>query len=102
MKSEPYVPDTPLKCDPVLQTERGWLYDLSNDEHICFSLDGERYFLFPLGDRKYGFNTWRALSENGGYPSHTFDTFDEVLDAKLFNGRSIRERLDEILVYDQA
>ena len=34
--------------------------------------------------------------------THTFDTFDEVLDANLFNGRSIRERLDEILVYDRA
>ena len=45
---------------------------------------------------------WRVLSENGGHPTYTFDTFDEVLDAKLFNWRSIRERIDEILVYDQA
>ena len=102
MKNEPYVPDAPLKCDPVLRTERGWLDDLANDEHICFSLDGERYFLFPLGYHKYGFCTWKEASEGGGYPTHVFHSEDEVLDAKLFNGRSIRERLGEILVYDQA
>lgn len=102
MENKLSVPDTPLKCDPVLRTERGWRDDLSSGEHICFSLDGERYFLFPLDDRKYGFNTWQGLLETGGYPSHVFNTSDDVLNAKLFKGKSILERLGEILVFDQA
>lgn len=102
MKNKLNVPDTPLKCDPVLRTECGWRDDLSSGEHVCFSLDDERYFLFPLGDQKYGFNTWHGLLETNGYPSHVFNTIDDVLNAKLFKGRSILERLDEILVFDQA
>ena len=36
---------TRLKCDPVMRTESGWKYDLVNEGHVCFSLDGERYFI---------------------------------------------------------
>ena len=94
--------ETPLRCDPVLRTIDGWMHDLTHDGHICFSLDGNRYFIFPNGPHEYGFCTWKEAFEGEGYPTHVFHSEDEVLGAKLFDGRSIRERLDEILVYDQA
>jgi hypothetical protein len=92
---------TRLKCDPVMRTEAGWKYDLVNEGHVCFSLDDERYFIYACGPHRYVFNTWRNNRLNAG-GDVVFESEDAVLDAKLFNGRSIRERLDEILVFDQA
>ena len=89
------------KCDPVMRTESGWKYDLVNEGHVCFSLDGERYFIYACAPHKYVLNTWRNNRLNAG-GDIVLDSEDAVLDAKLFNGKSIRERLGEILVYDQA
>lgn len=92
---------TRLKCDPIMRTEEGWKYDLVNEGHICFSLDGERYFVYSNGRHKYVLNTLRRNQQNAG-GDIAFNSEDELLDARLFGGRSIRERLGEILVFDQA
>ena len=93
--------ETRLKCDPVMRTEEGWKYDLANEGHICFSLDGERYFVYSIGLHTYVLNTLRRNRQNAE-GNVVFHSEEELLDAKLFGGRSIRERLGEILVYDQA
>lgn len=90
-----------LKCDPFMRTVEGWKHDLVKEGHVCFSLDGERYFIYTNAPHTYVLNTLLANQRNLG-GDKVFHSEDELLDAKIFRGRSIRERLDEILVCDQA
>ncbi|MBR4612833.1 MAG: hypothetical protein IKO40_08965 [Kiritimatiellae bacterium] len=90
-----------LKCDPVMRTVEGWKYDLINEGHVCFSLDGERYFIYTNAPHTYVLNTLLGNRFNLG-GDMVFHSEDELLDAKIFQGRSIRERLDEVLVCDQV
>lgn len=86
--------------DPVMRTESGWKEDLAAQGHVPFVLDNTEYFVFPLGEHKYGLNTWREM-KNGGFPKWKFDSEEDLLNAKIFNGHSIRERLKEIKVFEE-
>ena len=92
--------ELPPFVDPVLQTYEGFKEDLVQQGHVRFVIDGARYFIFPEGPHKYGLCFWSDMS-TGGFPRWEFESEDEVLNAKLFNGRSIAERLTEILVFDE-
>ena len=92
--------DRPLFVDPVLQTYEGFKEDLVQQGHVRFVLDGTKYFIFPEGPHKYGVCYWSDMS-TGGFPRWEFESEDELLNARLFNDRSIAERLDEILAFDE-
>ena len=83
-----------------MTTESVWRQSLVEDGHIPFVLDGIEYFIMPLGPHAYGLNTWEEYKANGGWEKWSFKSEDALLNAKLFNGRSILERLDEILLHE--
>lgn len=88
-----------LRRAPDLQTEADWRVLLEDYGHVWFVLDGQRYFVFPEGPHRYGL----CLGEDeatGNFPRWTFESEDAFLNAKLFGGRCILERLGEVLVYD--
>lgn len=83
---------------PDCQTEENWRVLLEKYGHIWFVLDGQRYFVFSKGHHKYGL----CLGEDaktGNIARWVFNSEDEFLNARVFAGRSILERLDEVLVY---
>ncbi|MBQ7251999.1 MAG: hypothetical protein IJS32_05290 [Kiritimatiellae bacterium] len=85
--------------DESLSTGEGWKYVLETFGHVWFVLDGQRYFVFPEGPHRYGL----CLGEDertGNFPRWEFDSEEAFLNAKLFGGRCILERLGEVLVYD--
>jgi len=88
--------------DPAMNTERVWRETLMLDGHIPFVLDGIEYFIVPIGKHAYGLNTWEEYKSNGGWEKWSFKSEDELLNAKLFNGRSILERLDDILLHEMG
>lgn len=66
--------------------------------HVWFALDGIRWFIFPEGPM----NTvcrWEG-PEGLNVPEREFNSEEEFLNAKLFRGRSILERLEEAMCYD--
>ncbi len=91
--------DNNLFRDESLKTESDWKYVLETFGHIWFSLDGIRWFVFPEGPHKYGFCRWEG-PEGRNVPEQEFNSEEEFLNAKLFGGRSILDRLDEVLCYD--
>ena len=82
-----------------LQTKEGWLELLEDYGHIWFAMDGVRWFIFPEGPHKYGLCAWEG-PDAPNFPQWEFESEGELLNAKLFNGRSILERLGEVLCYD--
>ena len=94
MKIQPWV-------DPVLQTNSGFNDELVQQGHVRFVLDGTKYFIFPEGPHKYGLCYWSDMS-SGGFPRWEFESEEELMNAKLFNGHSIAQRLGEILTYDES
>lgn len=85
--------------DPSLQTEEDWRYVLETFGHSWFSLDGEYWFVFPAGPHKYGLCHWVG-PDGQNFPEFEFDSEDAFLTAKLFGGKSILERLGDVLCYD--
>ena len=88
-----------LRKTESTQTEDGWVDLLESYGHVWFSLDGVLYFVFPEGPHKYGFCRWEG-PEGPNVPEREFNSEEEFLNAKLFGGRSILERLDDVLCYD--
>lgn len=91
-------PDIQPRRASDLQTEEDWRVLLEEFGHIWFVLDGQRYFVFPEGPHRYGL----CLGEDektGNFPRWVFESEDAFLSAKLFGGRCILERLDEVMVY---
>ena len=82
-----------------LKTERGWRWLMDDYGHIWFHIDGTYYFLFPEGAHKYGLCYYED-KETGNFPRWTFNSEDEFLHAKLFNGKSVLERLGEFMSYE--
>lgn len=82
-----------------LQTASDWQEALREYGHIWFSLDGVFYFVFPEGPHKYGM-CLREDEATGNFPRWKFDSEDAFLNAKLFDGRSILERLSEVMCYE--
>ena len=87
--------------DPELATEDGWRQVLSEDGHVPFVLDGVEYFIFPIGEHSYGMDLWSEAGKNPN-PRWQFNSEDEVLSRRLFAGKSIAERLDDILAFEGA
>lgn len=85
--------------DEVLRTVDGWVYVLKSYGHIWFSLDGVRYFVFPIGPHAYGL-CLAEDEESGNHPRWRFASEQEFLNAPLFNGRSITDRLAEVMAYE--
>lgn len=81
------------------QTETGWIDLLESYGHVWFALDGVRWFVFPEGPHKYGLCRWRG-QDAPNFPEYEFESEAAFLNAKLFGGRSILERLDEVMCYD--
>lgn len=82
-----------------LETELGWRWLLEDSGHIWFHIDGTYYFLFPEGSHKYGLCYYED-KETGNFPRWTFNSEDEFLHAKLFNGTCVLERLGEFMSYE--
>lgn len=82
-----------------LQTESDWREALLEYGHIWFTLDGIFYFVFPEGPHKYGM-CLREDEATGNFPRWEFESEDEFLNAKLFNGKCILERLDDVMCYE--
>ena len=82
-----------------LQTKEGWIELLEDYGHVWFTLDGVFYFVFPEGPHKYGM-CLREDETTGNFPRWRFDSEAAFLNAKLFNGRSILERLSEVMCYE--
>ena len=87
--------------DPELATEDGWRQVLSEDGHVPFVLDGVEYFIFPIGEHSYGMDLWSEAGKKTK-PRWQFSSEDEVLSRRLFAGKSIAERLDDILAFEGA
>ncbi len=87
--------------DPELTTEDGWRQVLVEDGHIPFVLDDTEYFIFPLGSHRYGMDYWCEAGKNLN-PRWLFDSEDDVLSRRIFAGKSIAERLDEVLAFEGA
>lgn len=82
-----------------LETERGWRWLMEDFGHIWFALDETYYFLFPEGKHRYGLCLY-ADRETGNFPRQVFHSEDEFLNAKLFNGKSVLERLGDFWSYE--
>ena len=82
-----------------LQTKEGWLELLEEFGHVWFALDGVRWFVFPEGPHKYGLCRWEG-PDAPNFPQWEFESEDAFLSAKLFDGRSILERLDDVLCFE--
>ena len=82
-----------------LQTKEGWLELLEEFGHVWFALDGMRWFVFPEGPHKYGLCRWEG-PDAPNFPQWEFESEDAFLNAKLFDGRSILERLDDVLCFE--
>ncbi len=82
-----------------LQTKEGWLELLEEFGHVWFALDGVRWFVFPEGPHKYGLCRWEG-PDAPNFPQWEFESEDAFLNAKLFDGRSILERLDDVLCFE--
>ena len=87
--------------DPELTSEDGWRQVLVEDGHVPFVLDGIEYFIYPLGEHRYGMDLWHEAGKNV-QPRWTFDSEDDVLSRRLFAGKSIVERLNDILAFEGA
>lgn len=82
-----------------LQTKEGWLELLEEFGHVWFALDGVRWFVFPEGPHKYGLCRWEG-PDAPNFPQWEFESEDDFLNAKLFDGRSILERLGDVLCFE--
>ena len=91
--------DNDLFRDESLKTDADWKYVLETFGHVWFALDGIRWFVFPEGPHKYGLCRWRG-PDAPNFPERKFDSEEAFLNAKLFDGRSILERLDEVMCYE--
>ena len=83
-----------------LKTYDQWFSLMEGYGHIWFHVDGAYYFLFPLGPHKYGL----CLGEDeasGNIPRWTFDSEDEFIKAPMFGGKTVLERADDILSWDE-
>lgn len=87
--------------DPELSSEDGWRQVLVEDGHVPLVLDGIEYFIYPLGEHRYGMDHWSEAGKNI-HPRWTFDSEEEVLSKRLFDGKSIAERLDDIFAFEGA
>lgn len=82
-----------------LMTYRQWITLMEEFGHIWFYLDGSYYFLFPLGDHRYGM----CLGEDeatGNLPRWKFDSEEEFIHVPMFGGKSILERAADVLSWD--
>lgn len=82
-----------------LNTYAEWFSLMEEYGHICFYIDGQYYFLFPEGPHKYGL----CLGEDeksGNRPRWEFNSEDEFLNAPMFGGKSILDRLDDVWAWD--
>lgn len=85
--------------DEALSTVEGWTYVLKSYGHVWFAIDGVRYFVFPMGPHAYGL----CLAEDeatGNRPRWQFKSEYEFLNAPMYDGRSIKDRLADILSYE--
>lgn len=82
-----------------LQTKEVWLELLEEFGHVWFALDGVRWFVFPEGPHKYGLCRWEG-PDAPNFPQWEFESEDAFLNAKLFDGRSILERLGDVLCFE--
>ena len=82
-----------------LQTKEGWLELLEEFGHVWFALDGVRWFVFLEGPHKYGLCRWEG-PDAPNIPQWEFESEDAFLNAKLFDGRSILERLGDVLCFE--
>ncbi len=81
-----------------LHTYRQWYSLMEEYGHIWFYVDGTYYFLPGRAD-KYGL----CLGEderNGNVPRWEFNSEDEFLNARMFGGKNVLERSDDILSWD--
>ena len=82
-----------------LETEHGWRWLMEDFGHIWFHIVDTYYFLFPEGAHRYGL-CYYADNETGNFPRWQFKSETEFLNAKLFNGKSVLERLGEFMSYE--
>lgn len=45
---------------------------------------------------RYGLNLWAEAKTNGGFPRWTFNSEEEVQGARVFAGKSLRERIKDV------
>lgn len=88
-----------LYVDESLSTERGWKSVLASYGHVGFSLAGRCYFVFPTGPHAYGMCYYED-SESGNHPRWSFSSEEELLAAQIFDGKSLKDCLAEILYFD--
>ena len=82
-----------------LNTYRQWFTLMEDYGHIWFYVDGNYYFLFPEGPHKYGL----CLGEDeatGNFLRWEFNSEDEFIKARIFGGKNVLERADDILSWD--
>ena len=82
-----------------LETEHGWRCLMEDYGHIWFHIDSRYYFLFPEGTHRYGLCFYEDEA-TGNFPRWQFKSETEFLNAKLFNGKSVLERLGEFMSYE--
>lgn len=89
---------TPSKCQ-TLTTREGWIWLMEDYGHVWFYLDGKYYFLFPEGPHKYGL-CYGEDEVTGNFPRWEFNSEIEFLEAPLFSGKCMLERLDDVLDWE--
>ena len=82
-----------------LETEHGWRWLMEDFVHIWFHIDDTYYFLFPEGAHRYGLSYY-SDNETGNFPRWQFKSETEFLNAKIFSGKSVLERLGEFMSYE--
>jgi len=87
--------------DEALCTCDGFREELVYQGHVRFALDGIRYFAFPQGAHSYGVCLWSDMT-TGGHARWSFDSEDALMQAKLFGGKSLTERISEIETYSES
>lgn len=88
-----------LYKDEALSTERGWRSVLVSYGHVGFVLGGKYYFVFPLGPHEYGMCYYED-AETGNNPRWRFPSEDALLSTQMFEGKSLKESLSEVMHFD--
>ena len=77
------------------KTREGWDWMLDEIGHVWFAVDGRYYSISPEGNGRFGL-CYGEDEQTGNFPRWVFSTKEELLNAKVLNGRSILEWLPSI------
>ena len=77
------------------KTREGWDWMLDEIGHVWFAVGGRYYAISPDGNGKFGL-CYGVDERTGNFPRWTFYTKEELLNAKVLDGKCILDWLPDI------